>query len=69
MGCEIIPIDYDDVEALTKVLVDNKVDTVISTLFLTTTGKPQVNLVLASEACQYTRRFIPSIWGIPYTLE
>ncbi|KAH6972894.1 hypothetical protein BKA56DRAFT_492850 [Ilyonectria sp. MPI-CAGE-AT-0026] len=68
-GCEVIAVDYDNVEALTKVLVDNKIDTVISTLFLTTTGLPQVNLVRASEASQYTRRFIPSIWGIPYTME
>ncbi|KPM41022.1 hypothetical protein AK830_g5566 [Neonectria ditissima] len=68
-GCEIIAVDYDDVESLTKVLVGNRVDTVISTLFLTTTGKPQVNLVRASEKSRYTRRFVPSIWGIPYTME
>ncbi|KAF7558017.1 hypothetical protein G7Z17_g311 [Cylindrodendrum hubeiense] len=68
-GCEVIAVDYEDVEALTKVLVDNKIDTVISTMFLTTTGVPQVNLIRASEASQYTRRFIPSIWGIPYTMD
>ncbi|KAF4540747.1 NmrA-like family protein [Lasiodiplodia theobromae] len=66
-GCEVIPVDYDNVENLTKVLIENKIDTVISTLFLTTTGAPQTNLIHASEASQYTRRFIPSIWGIPYT--
>ncbi|KAM0330565.1 hypothetical protein ACHAQA_003512 [Verticillium albo-atrum] len=68
-GCEVIAVDYDNVEALTKVLTENQVDTVISSMFLTTTGKPQSNLVLAAEASPSTRRFIPSIWGIPYTVK
>ncbi|KAF2186054.1 NAD(P)-binding protein [Zopfia rhizophila CBS 207.26] len=66
-GCEIITVDYNDIDGLTSALEENKVDTVISTLFLTTTGTPQNNLVLASEASKFTRRFVPSIWGIPYT--
>ncbi|KAM6514468.1 hypothetical protein FSOLCH5_008708 [Fusarium solani] len=68
-GIPIIAIDYDDVDSITKVLEDNKIDTVISTLFVTFDGKPQVNLVHAAEASKQTRRFIPSIWGIPYSRE
>lgn len=56
-------------DALTNILVDNKVNTIISTLFVTFDGSPQVNLVRATEASQYTKRFIPSIWGIPYSPE
>ncbi|KAJ3464815.1 hypothetical protein MRS44_009601 [Fusarium solani] len=68
-GIPIIAVDYDDVDSITKVLEDNKIDTVISTLFVTFDGKPQVNLVHAAEASKQTRRFIPSIWGIPYSRE
>ncbi|KAM6525801.1 hypothetical protein FALCPG4_011336 [Fusarium falciforme] len=68
-GIPVIAIDYTDVDSMTKVLEDNKIDTVISTLFVTLDGKPQVNLVHAAEASKYTRRFIPSIWGIPYSRE
>ncbi|KAJ4202031.1 hypothetical protein NW759_015499 [Fusarium solani] len=68
-GIPIIAVDYDDVDSITKVLGDNKIDTVISTLFVTFDGKPQVNLVHAAEASKQTRRFIPSIWGVPYSRE
>ncbi|KAJ4229751.1 hypothetical protein NW757_014038 [Fusarium falciforme] len=68
-GIPVIAIDYTDVDSMTKALEDNKIDTVISTLFVTFDGKPQVNLVHAAEASKYTRRFIPSIWGIPYSRE
>ncbi|KAI8670264.1 NmrA domain-containing protein [Fusarium keratoplasticum] len=68
-GIPIIAIDYTDVDSMTKVLEDNKIDTVISTLFVTFDGKPQVNLIHAAEASKHTRRFIPSIWGIPYSRE
>ncbi|KAH7153443.1 hypothetical protein EDB81DRAFT_455426 [Dactylonectria macrodidyma] len=68
-GIEVIVVDYGNIQALTEVLEVNKVDTVISTLFVTFDGTPQVNLVRASEASKYTRRFIPSIWGIPYSKE
>ncbi|EXL64106.1 hypothetical protein FOPG_19624 [Fusarium oxysporum f. sp. conglutinans race 2 54008] len=59
-------VDYSDIESLKKVLNDNLVDTVISTLFVTESA-PQVNLIHAAEASPYTKRFIPSIWGIPYS--
>ncbi|UPL03669.1 hypothetical protein LCI18_014603 [Fusarium solani-melongenae] len=68
-GIPVIAIDYTDVDSTTKVLEDNKIDTVISTLFVTFDGKPQVNFIHAAEASKYTRRFIPSIWGIPYSRE
>ncbi|XEV04650.1 hypothetical protein FSHL1_009937 [Fusarium sambucinum] len=67
IGIDILEVDYSNVEDLTQILVDNKVATIISTLFVTTDGSTQVNLVKAAEASQCTRRFIPSIWGIPYS--
>ncbi|KAH6615379.1 hypothetical protein C7974DRAFT_443656 [Boeremia exigua] len=69
IGCEIIPVDYDNIESMTKILEDNKIDTVISTIFLTTSATPQNNLALAADASKVTRRFVPSIWGVPITPE
>ncbi|KAK1623787.1 hypothetical protein BDP81DRAFT_502811 [Colletotrichum phormii] len=69
MGIEIISVDYSSIPALTKVFDDNEVDAVISTLFVTSDGSPQVNMIRAAEACVHTRRFIPSVWGIPYSRE
>ncbi|KAI3548308.1 hypothetical protein CSPX01_03104 [Colletotrichum filicis] len=66
-GIEVIQVDYNSVSELTKVFDDNEVDTVISTLFVTSDGSPQVNMIRAAEACVHTRRFIPSVWGIPYS--
>ncbi|KAI8717075.1 NmrA domain-containing protein [Fusarium sp. LHS14.1] len=68
-GIPIIAIDYTDIDSMTKVLEDNKIDTVISALFVTFDGKSQVDLIHAAEASKHTRRFIPSIWGIPYSRE
>lgn len=65
-GIQVIAVDYDNIEALKKVLNDNLVDTVISTLFVTD-STPQSNLIHAAEASPHTRRFIPSVWGIPYS--
>lgn len=62
-------MDYDNIESLTKVLEENKIDTVISTIFLTTSATPQNNLALAADASKVTRRFVPSIWGVPITPE
>ncbi|KAF5004114.1 hypothetical protein FDECE_9387 [Fusarium decemcellulare] len=66
-GIEVVAVNYHDVERLTKTLEVYDVDTVISALFVTTDGTPQVNLVRAAELSKKTRRFIPSIWGIPYS--
>lgn len=52
-----------------KILEENDVHTVISTIFLTTSAKPQNNLVMAADASKVTKRFVPSIWGVPMTRE
>lgn len=52
-------------DALTKLLVENEIDTV-TYLFVTTNSSPQVSLVKAAEASQYTRRLIPSVWAISF---
>lgn len=36
-------------------------------LFVTFYASPQVSLVNTAEASQYNKRFIPSIWDIPYS--
>jgi uncharacterized protein YbjT (DUF2867 family) len=68
-GATIIAIDYDNVDSLTKVLEDNQIDTVISTLSIMFTIDPEINLIRAAEASKSTKRFIPSSWGIAYTEE
>lgn len=52
-----------------KILEENDVHTVISTMFLTTSAKPQNNLVMAADASKVTKRFAPSIWGVPMARE
>ncbi|RYN43803.1 hypothetical protein AA0113_g4190 [Alternaria arborescens] len=69
IGCEIIAVDYDNIESMKKILEENDVHTVISTIFLTTSAKPQNNLVMAADASKVTKRFVPSIWGVPMTRE
>ncbi|KAF5006971.1 hypothetical protein FDECE_6687 [Fusarium decemcellulare] len=71
LGTPIIVVDYNDVASLTKVLEDNKVDTVVSALSsMPDQGTPpEVNLVRAAEASQVTRRFVASNWGFPLSLK
>ncbi|TQN65127.1 Oxidoreductase BOA1 [Colletotrichum shisoi] len=63
IGARILPVNYDDVDDLVKVLEENKVHTVISTLSVGVTVKPELNLIAAADRAQSTQRCIPSVWS------
>jgi hypothetical protein len=62
-------VDYNDVAALVKILEENQIHTVISTLNTGGDDTAEFNLVEASDKSSVTKRFIPSTWGIEYTEE
>jgi hypothetical protein len=57
--------DYVDVDATTKTLEDNAIDTVISAISIESedTSQGQLNLIAAAERSKTTTRFIPSEYG------
>ncbi|KAF2735549.1 NAD(P)-binding protein [Polyplosphaeria fusca] len=63
----VVVVDYNDVEALTVVLEQHKVHTLISALMLMTpeAGAAETSLVKAAAASGPTKRFIASEWGGP----
>lgn len=63
-------MNYDDVPSITDVLNKNKVEILISTIG-TTVGSigPELALIAAADKASTTKRYIPSIWGVPYTKE
>jgi hypothetical protein len=69
IGATFISVDYTDVDSLTKVLEENKVETVVSTISGMGDVQPELNLIKASDKSTLTKRYIPSIWGTPLTDE
>ena len=69
LGARIVPVDYTSVDALTKTLEDNKVDTVISTLSGLVGPEPDFNLIAAAEKSSTTKRYVPNTWGTKSTKE
>ncbi|KAL5610874.1 hypothetical protein FOBRF1_006991 [Fusarium oxysporum] len=67
IGARIIPVDYTSIDALTKVLEDNRIQTVISALNTMGVAEPELNLIAAADRASATKRYIPSIWGAEYT--
>ncbi|KAF2436706.1 NAD(P)-binding protein [Tothia fuscella] len=68
-SARVVQVDYSDVSALQKVLQENGIDTVISTLNTMGDPTPELNLIEAADKSSVTKRLIPSVWGIPYTDE
>ncbi|KIK54024.1 hypothetical protein GYMLUDRAFT_178145 [Collybiopsis luxurians FD-317 M1] len=60
----IIPVDYSDVAAVTKVFKDHSVDVVVSTLPMAGL-KAQYSLADAAKASGTVKLFVPSEWGLP----
>lgn len=60
-------MDYTSIDALTKVLEDNRIQTVISALNTMGVAEPELNLIAAADRASTTKRYIPSIWGAEYT--
>jgi len=54
MGATITVVDYSNVEAITKVLDEQHIDTVISTMGLRETAEPEINLIRAADASKST---------------
>ncbi|KAI1370469.1 NAD(P)-binding protein [Hypoxylon crocopeplum] len=67
LGVRIVATDYKDVAALTKILEENKVHTVISALVMmpNAAGPLEPNLIRAADASKTTRRMVPSEYGFP----
>lgn len=54
-------------EAVAKILTENNVHTVISSIFvvLPDSGEAEINIVKAAAQSAPTKRFIASDWGLP----
>lgn len=64
-----IAVDYSNIEALAKVLNEQKIHTVVSTLSIGSDegGQAQMNLIEASIQAETVHRFMPSEFGALYT--
>ena len=71
LGAPIIPVDYANVDSLTKTLDDNGIHTIICTLAIMgeVENKAQLNLIQAADNSSTTKRFAPSEFGILFTAE
>jgi nucleoside-diphosphate-sugar epimerase len=58
-------VDYNNIDQLTKILEDNKVHTVISTVLMydPTSAQSERNVIAAAEKSSVTKRFVQSNWG------
>ncbi|KAF2186205.1 nmrA-like family protein [Zopfia rhizophila CBS 207.26] len=61
-------VDYTDIPALTAVLEENEIHTVIAAFGISgnSLSTSQINLIKAADASQPTKRFIPTSFAIPY---
>jgi len=71
IGARIVATDYKDVAALIKILEDNNVHTVISTLAMmpNAAGPLEKNLIWAADASRTAKRLVPSEFGFPQRAE
>ncbi|KAJ6180935.1 hypothetical protein N7519_011396 [Penicillium mononematosum] len=71
LGITIIPAQYSNIESLTKLPEDNKIDTIVSAIIVVDydASSSQLNLIAAADQSSSTKRFIPSEYGIAYTEE
>lgn len=65
----MLAIDYSNIDAIVRVLEENKIDTVISTLGSEAGIDAELALIEAASKSSTTNRFIPSNWGLKYTPE
>lgn len=71
IGVPVLQATYSDQDALVKLLEDNKIDTVISTISnYDNSHSTEMNVIEAAERSSVTHRYIPSIWSaFDYTEE
>ncbi|KAJ9105024.1 hypothetical protein QFC19_003655 [Naganishia cerealis] len=58
-----------DEEKQKAILEEHKVHTVISTINAMGQVEPELNLIKAANTSSVTKRYIPSMWGVPHTAE
>lgn len=65
---KIIGVNYTDLDSAKKVLEDNNIHTILSTLSLQSQEQSdaQIGLIRAAAASSTVKRFAPSEFGIPY---
>lgn len=65
---DVVQVDYSDVSAMSQVLDEHKVHTVISAICIVAQdhSDAQVNLVHAAAASKSVKRFVPSEYGSNY---
>lgn len=66
----MLSADYNDLNSLTKILQEHNVDVVISalSLFDEESSKAQINLINAAIESGSVKRFMPSEFGVDYSL-
>ncbi|GKT80691.1 NmrA-like family protein [Colletotrichum tofieldiae] len=69
IGARIQPVNYASVDDITKVLEENNVHTVISTLDIRESAEPELNLIAAADRAESTKRYVPSVWGPKFPRE
>ncbi|KAK1726481.1 hypothetical protein CaCOL14_012189 [Colletotrichum acutatum] len=69
IGARILPVDYSSADDIARVLEENNVHTVISTLNNMASVEPELNLIAAADQAAATKRYVPSIWGAKFSRE
>ena len=69
LGAKFIAVNYEDADALAVLLEQNQVQTVISTVNSPAGPANELSMIAAADKSSTTTRFIPAIWGLPYTEE
>ncbi|KAM3518129.1 hypothetical protein NHJ13051_008418 [Beauveria bassiana] len=71
IGAPIVPTDYYDTKAITKILEDRNVHTLVSAITMGSPADgrppPEIQLIQAADASKCTKRMISSDWGFPHT--
>jgi hypothetical protein len=68
IGVPVLAVDYSDVDAVAKMLEDNKIDTVVSGIAMGSHGPtppPEIDLIRAADLSKATKRMISSDWLVP----
>ncbi|KAG4430434.1 hypothetical protein IFR05_014077 [Cadophora sp. M221] len=69
IGARIVPVDYSNPEAITSVLEQNSIGTIISALSSQSPAEQEHNLIQGADKSSVTKRYIPNIWGVQCTQE
>jgi hypothetical protein len=58
-------VDYNDIESLTKILDDNSIHTIISTIAVRdeVAAQSELNMIAAATKSSSVKRYVASCWG------